>query len=319
MKIHPPSARQRGSIILAVFWIMAVMGMALVASMRVVSYQTDVVNSQLDGLEALQYAERGVAVATHRSTKPWSTLLKQNFEDGGYEARIESEGGRFDINYILTKPVPEEGTVDKLLLRQIFAEFGMDEQDQAAVADALKDWVDPGDGEENRGAERQTYEEMGQPNFPFNRPFFSLEEMRLVKGMDIVESYNPNWRDWFTTFSVAGLNLADAEPRLVAVALQTDLESLQKLEEEIAGADGIRETEDDVRTVGAQFAIENLSPDVTENYVLHRVTSPQNGTNLVERIESTGFVGDIRRRIILIIQGRNNSPRILDRREEFIQ
>ncbi len=302
---------RRGSTLLAVFWIMAVMSLAVVASMRVVSYQVDVVDSQLGGVEAVQYAERGVAIASNSVVERWDPLLRQNFENGGFQARIISEGARFNINHIILSE-------DKALLRLMFTEWGIDLDVAAEIADALKDWVDQGDTEELNGAEAPYYENQGFVNYPFNRPFYHLDEMRLVRGMDIVESFQPEWRDWFTVWSDGGLDLTAANAELIQVAIQGDIEDAQKIVEFADGPDGIRFTEDDPQSISVA-QVEELTgiSDGGQGLLNLRINS-SGGNNRVTRIESVGFVGDVRRRIVLIITNRNN-PQILDRRVEFVQ
>ncbi len=290
---------------------MAVMSLAVVASMRVVSYQVDVVDSQLGGVEAVQYAERGVAIASNSVVERWDPLLRQNFENGGFQARIISEGARFNINHIILSE-------DKALLRLMFTEWGIDLDVAAEIADALKDWVDQGDTEELNGAEAPYYENQGFVNYPFNRPFYHLDEMRLVRGMDIVESFQPEWRDWFTVWSDGGLDLTAANAELIQVAIQGDIEDAQKIVEFADGPDGIRFTEDDPQSISVA-QVEELTgiSDGGQGLLNLRINS-SGGNNRVTRIESVGFVGDVRRRIVLIITNRNN-PQILDRRVEFVQ
>ena len=320
MKILSPDNRdrslQRGSLILAVFWVMAVMGVALVASMRVVSYQTNVVNAQLDGVTALQYAERGVAIATNRSTKPWTSLLEQNFEEGGFKATLRSNGGRFNLNTILLQQ-PEP---DKELLRRMFTEWGMDVEDAEVAIDSLVDWVDRGELEEFNGAEERYYQSQGQPLFPYNRPFHSLDEARLVRGMDVVEAYNPNWRDWFTLWSSGKIDLSAASPEIIRVAIDGSREDAQRISEHVDGPDGIRFTEDDnIRQgqfPGPGWLVQELGLNDDQGLLANRIA---NAPDRIERIESEGFVGTVRRRIVLLVQNRRGNPQILDRREEFVK
>ena len=151
--------------------------------MRVVAYQVDVVDAQSSGIEARQQAEKGIAIAANPAVNPWEQqLLRQQFEDAtGYQATIESEGKAFNINYILLGR-------DKALIRVIFDYWGIESENASAIADALVDWVDAGDGEETNGAEIDYYENEGFLNQPYNRPFYHLDEMRLVRGMEIVEA-----------------------------------------------------------------------------------------------------------------------------------
>jgi len=303
---------QRGATMVAVFWIMAVMGLAIVASLRVARYQMEVVSSQIAGIEARQYAEMGIAIAANPKVEIWDPMLSQNFDNGnGFKAQIRSEGGRFNINYILM-------TEDKVLMRQIFAHWGIELDVASEITDALMDWYDSDHDIQLNGAERDWYEGQGFRNRPFNRPFYDLDEMRLVRGMDIVEAANPRWRNWFTVWSSGGLDINEAPAEYLAVAADGNVEDAISLVEIIDGPDGIRRTEDDQPFQQSQPAMEllGMSPDEIEQFGRRF----NGGTEQVTRIESIGFSGSVRRKIVLIIQNRNNGrPTILDRREELIQ
>jgi type II secretory pathway component PulK len=121
--------------------------------------------------------------------------------------KFSRKGGRFNINFILFSE-------DKALIRLIFAEWGIDFDTASEIADALIDWIDSDDDLELNGAERDFYEGQGIFEQPFNRPFYALEEMRLVRGMPLVEAANPNWRDWFTVWSSGGLDVNEAPGRI---------------------------------------------------------------------------------------------------------
>ncbi|MEO1832742.1 MAG: hypothetical protein ABGZ08_09430, partial [Akkermansiaceae bacterium] len=240
MKVFRHHNLERGATLIAVFWIIAVMGLALVATVKISRYQSEVASSQINGIEARQYAEMGINVAANPSVEEWDTnLLSQSFENGaGFNAQILSEGGRFNINFILFSE-------DKALIRLIFAEWGIDFDTASEIADALIDWIDTDDDLELNGAERDFYEGQGLFEQPFNRPFYALEEMRLVRGMPLVEAANPNWRDWFTVWSSGGLDVNEAPAEYIAVATETNIEAAVSLVEIVDGADGIRNTEDD--------------------------------------------------------------------------
>lgn len=308
------SSLRRGATLVAVFWIMAVLGLAIVASLRVVSYQIDVVDAQSAGIEARQAAEKGIAIAANPVVEPWEQqLLRQSFEDGtAFEARLSSEGKAFNINYILLQK-------DKALMRIILDYWGIETEDASAITDALVDWVDAGDGEETNGAEIDYYENEGFLNRPFNRPFYDLDEMRLVRGMDIVEAARPDWRKWFTLWSDGPLDLNYAPPELVAVAAEVDIEDAILLLQQIDGPDGIRETEDDIlfRNASEAFPILGLTAE-EEQRIGGRFTAG-NITSGVTRIESIGFSGDVQRKIVLILRNRRGNPVILDRREVLVQ
>lgn len=302
---------EKGATMIAVFWIMAVMGLALVASLRIARYQSSVAGSQMNGMEALQFAEMGLAVAANPQVKKWDFILNQNFgDDTGFQAKIVSEGGRFNINYILMSD-------DKPLIRLILAEWGVAFDQQGEIADALVDWIDSDGDVQLNGAELEYYEGQGYLNRPFNRPFYDLDEMRLVRGMNYVEAANPRWRDWFTVWSSGGLDISQAAPEFLAIAAEGNVEDAYSIREIVNGADGILNTEDDQPLpVGEAMSMMGMSPD-EQGEKGFRFSS---GNEVTERIESIGYAGAVRRKVVLIIRNREQGrPTILDRKEETIQ
>ena len=203
---------------------------------------------------------------------------------------------------------------DKALIRLIFAEWGIDFDTASEIADALIDWIDSDDDLELNGAERDFYEGQGIFEQPFNRPFYALEEMRLVRGMPLVEAANPNWRDWFTVWSSGGLDVNEAPAEYIAVAAETNVEAAVSLVEIVDGADGIRNTEDD-QPIDVPSALANLGINDPTGVIQARL----NANDQVTRIESVGYAGSVRRKLVLIINNRSQNPTMLDRKEIAIQ
>ena len=310
----PLSTNRPGSALVAVFWIMAVLALAVFAAVRVVYYDADVAASQINGFEALQAAEKGIAVAVNPAVQRDDGLLKRDFEenDTSYHARITSEAARFNINVILLRK-------DKQLLTDIFTDWGMELQDAQTLVDNLTDWVDAGDLTELNGAEIDWYEEQGRPNHPFNRPFYNLEEMRLVKDMDLLEGVNPHWKSWFTVWSNGKLDVNEAKAELIAAAAEVSIDEAQELVDYVLGPDLERDTEDDQRFAqGAQGLAEALNllgvSEFQQQIVAPRLTTSDTTT----RIVSDGRAGTVKRRITLVIRSRAGRPAILDRKEEII-
>ena len=308
MRISNNPSLKRGATLIAVFWIMAVMGLALVATVKISRYQSEVAGSQINGIEARQYAEMGINLAANPAVEEWDPILRQNFENSaGFEAKILSEGGRFNINFILFQE-------DKKLLRDIFQKWGIDFDVASEIADALVDWIDSDDDVNLNGAEFDYYEGQGFYNRPFNRPFYGLDEMRLVRGMNLVESANPRWRDWFTVWSSGGLDVQEAPAEFIAMATESNIEETIGIVEIVDGADAIRNTEDD-QPLSADQVITNLGIDDPTGVIRGRL----NSGDQVNRIESVGFAGSVRRKVVLIISNRSRNPSILDRKEVVIQ
>lgn len=152
------------------------------------------------------------------------------------------ESGKLPINSL------DEGT-----LFLLFNEMGFDADDSLILTNALLDWIDEDDEERIDGAESQTYAAAEWPFGASNRPLTSLEELAVVKGFRELffdEAGRPNayYRTLEDTVSVwadGTLNVnAVSELALRAYAGFSDPQ-IQALETYLAGADGMRGTEDD--------------------------------------------------------------------------
>ena len=299
-----------GSALIAVFWIMAILALAVFSAVRVVYLDADIAAAQVNGFDALQVAERGVSVAVNPLIQRDDPLLIWADEEKeiSYRARITSEAARFNINVLLLRK-------DKQLLTDILTDWGLVWEDAQMLVDNLTDWVDTGDLTELNGAEVDWYEDQGRPNHPFNRPFYSLDEMRLVKNMQMLEEVNPDWRNWFTVWSNGKLDLNEAAPELIAAAAEVSIEDAQDLVDYIVGPDRERDTEDDQRIQNLTEGLEILGVSDFQRPVIEPRLTVQDTTT---RIISVGQAGTVRRKITLIIRSRTGQPPILSRKEEII-
>jgi general secretion pathway protein K len=222
--------------------------------------------------------------------------------------KIESEGGRFNINAIILQN-------DKPLLREIFMKWGLELDEAQALSDAFGDWVDADDTVALKGAEKDYYEGEGRINQPFNRPFYDVSEMRLVRGMEQVEALYPDWRNWFTIWSGGGLDVNEATAELIAVAAEIDVSQADIIPETVRGTDGLRDTTDDVPYQNAAAALDQLGidtesrPDIAKRFTANDATT---------RIESIGTAEGARFKITVIVANRTGRPALLERTEEII-
>lgn len=300
----------RGLALMGVIWVIAVLSLACIAALRVITFDVDIAASDIHGARALQVAEMGIALGSHPQVQPFDPILQQmNEETGeGFQVKLESEAGRFNINAILLQD-------DKILLRDIFMSWGLDLDSAQAVADTLGDWTDSDDNVALNGAEVEEYERLGRINQPFNRPFYNVDEMRLVLGMDLVEAVRPDWREWFTIWSSGPLDVNDATAEMIAVAAEINVDQATVIPEMVRGVDGIRNTEDDVPFQNAGPALDLLGidvngrPDLAQRFTANDVTV---------RIESTGYAMGARRKITLIVRNRTGKPLLLQRTVEIV-
>ena len=83
-------------------------------------------------------------------------------------------------------------------------------------------------------------EKAGRINQPFNRPFYDIKEVRLVRGMDMVEAVRPDWQQWFTVWSGGALDLNEASAELIAAAAECSVEQAGIIPQTVSGVDGQR-------------------------------------------------------------------------------
>ena len=97
------SRSRRGAALLGVIWLIAILALACMAALRVISFDAEIASARIHGSRARQIAEMGIAVGSNPVVKRSDPILRQlNEETGeGFEVRVVSEGGRFNINYIL--------------------------------------------------------------------------------------------------------------------------------------------------------------------------------------------------------------------------
>ena len=302
--------KSRGAALMAVLWLIAILAMACMATLRVISFDMELASAKVHGSRARQVAEMGIAVGSNPVVKRSDPIL--HYEDGGagegYDAKVISEGGRFNINAIILQD-------DKALLKSMFMDWGLELEAAQEVADALTDWIDSDDDEQLNGAEKTYYEGEGRINQPFNRPFYDVNEVALVRGMDLVEALRPDWRDWFTIWSGGGLDLNEAPAELIAAAAEIPVEQAIIIPETVRGTDGERDTLDDVPFENAADALDLLGidaesrPDIAKRFTLNDATT---------RVESTGFAEGAKRKITVILRNRAGKPALLERTEEII-
>ncbi len=307
---HQPNSRRQGIALIAVLWLIAILSIAAITTLRVISFDTEITTAKVHGSRALQLAEMGIAIGANPVVKRNDPILHRVDEVKNEEIHVTltSESARYNINTLVLAE-------DKTLIRSIFIEWGMELDDAQALTDALTDWVDGDEEVALNGAEVEEYTKMGRINQPFNRPFYDIEEMRLVRGMNEMERLRPDWRNWFTVWSSGTLDLNEADAELISVAAEVTPEQASIIPETVRGTDGIRNTEDDVPFQDVASALSLLGIDAnTRQDIAQRFTVNDTTT----RINSTARSGDSKRRIITIVKNRTGKPILLSRTIEII-
>lgn len=302
MKLPLPSAPRQssGSALLAVLWIIALLTMLVATSSLLLMQDVDTIGTRRQMFRARMLAETGLAFASHGDVKPDDPILRQEIEPGvGYEVEMIGEDGRLNPNMLLQRE-------DRDTLRRVFTAWGVKLLDADVLIDALLDWVDQDDFNRLKGAERRHY---GRPGMPFNRPFRSIEEMALVRGMAEVEMIYPGWRDWFSLHASGLLDVNEAAPEIVSAITGANLMLAQQFQQRRLGRDGIRNTEDDVVAPDVQTALTALGAG---GYAAagggQGILTVQSASR---RIASRGVVGDFSKVITAVVRGGQGSVQIV--------
>lgn len=306
----PKPASRKGAALIAVLWLIAILSLASITTLRVIAFDMELVAAKVHGSRALHLAETGIAIGSNPVVERNDPLLNRIDEENNEEIRvtITSEGARFNINTLVLAE-------DKSMLRSIFIYWGLDLDSAQALADALNDWVDPDDLVALNGAEINEYEKIGRLNQPFNRPFYDINEVGYVIGMDQIEALRPDWREWFTVWSSGTLDLNEADADLIAAAAEVTEAQASIIPETVRGIDDVRGTEDDAPFQDVASALSLLGIDAeTRQDIAQRFTTDDTTT----RITSTARSADAKRRITVIVRNRTGRPALLDRSIEII-
>lgn len=314
-----------GSALIMVIWLISMLGMIVYAMLNIVKHDADLAIAQKQAFRARQVAEMGINWAMNPAVKKYDRdILEQTLEDGStFSARIRGEGGRMNINYML-----QQDESSRTFATKLFTLWGLDNDMADDLFDKMVDWTDTGDDNHLKGWEKQDYVALYGENtpYPFNRPFYNLDEMLLVPGWDLVVANLPDWRDYFTIYSAGKVDLNEAEAKvLAAVALALDgtsdpgrdfpdkLKEAGELVEDRWGPDGIEDTEDDIKFTAEDMsaALEKLGLNPSDS----AVTAIFGVNDQTTHIECVATVGDYRKRVVLIVRGRTGTPQILSREE----
>jgi len=295
MKNLRHASTEQGSALIAVFWMIAVLGMVLFAATKALHADTASTRMMRGRFFAKRYAEMGLEVARHPAIREDDPLLHGSFDDGGgFNVTLVAEEARLNVNHLIQ-------TGDKVLLRRLFTRWGFKPDFVAALCDALKDWIDEDNHISLNGAEKREYEKFGLTGMPFNRPFKAVEEMLNVRGMDLVNSERPDWREWFTVFGDGRVDVNDARPELISLLADVPMERVQPLITFRAGRDGAQHTRDDQRLSGVPQVAQMLG--VFHPQIVAQLTQWIQFAGPIRRIESVGSFGPLQRKLILITQG----------------
>jgi general secretion pathway protein K len=310
--------RRRGAALMLSLWALFLL------SAMVISWALNI-NSRIilsgyanRNIEALALACSGVEVAMTPNVSPATPALEASFGRGqSYETRMTGEGGRIDLNWIITNELTNPGSPQRELLRKYLENRGIDLNERDQMIDTLLDWVDPDNLVRNAGAEDE-----GGYKAPNKGKLDRIEELKNIKGWEEFTSA----KDWDADFTLQtsnagqagtaalGIDIAWASKDVLMALPGASEDRVDQFIEMRSGPDGIDGTEDDAFRQARTPAGGGGGFDQDQALAVLGYQSPQQLTGLilavpgnVWRAVSVGRSGDVARvvRVVFRKQGNN--------------
>ncbi len=289
---------EAGAALILVLWAILVLSAAIVGWVKVV--QQGILVSGRSGLEveALAMAHSGVVMALHPMVSRESPQLERSFSgQTGYRVRMEGEGGRLNLNWLLEGENPRR----LLILKRWMEGLGIGYEEREALVDCLMDYVDPDNLRRINGAE-----EDGDYR-PANRPFLSLDEVGRVRGSGVLLGV-PGWQENLTLYSGGRIDLSAAPLEILQLLPGVGQGQWERFVQYRNGRDGEVGTQDDpplnnLRGVQQLLGLTELQWKQLEPLV----TAKDN----VVRISSLGTAGKVGRQVEVVARKGGGNPAIL--------
>jgi general secretion pathway protein K len=307
MNTAAPQRRSRASALMLMIWAVLLMSLTVMGVVEYIGFSVSEATLANAEFRALYLAESGLAVGLHPSMRRGDTALKQKVgTDSGFDVVINYEGARIPINFLVDSRLSES-------VYNLFVYWGLSAEQASLAVDSLADWMDNDDDARPNGAESAYYQTLGIYDMPRQLGFINVDEMLLVRGMNVVDRLKPDWREYF---SVYGSGVIDLRTAFKDVLLAVAGSSEGDVDNYIArrdGADGIAGTEDDQRISDSE-AFRLLGIDGERAAAMRATLTSEDD---LRRITSTGYVGEKRAQIIVIARrGEDRSLTYLARIEE---
>lgn len=299
-------SRSAAAIMLAL-WALFVLSAMVISWALDINAQLTISSSANRLLEATAMACSGAEVAMHPLVKPSSPLLHRSVAPNqSYDARMSGEGGRLNLNAILTVALTDPNSPYVELLRRYLEVKGVQLNERDHMMDCLLDWVDPDNLVRLDGAE----EEPGYK--PSNALLKSLDEVKRVRGWEEFTS-RPDWDEDFTLAQGVGpqidINWASRDLLLSLPGMTEGL--VDRFLQIRRGPDDVEGTEDDVLFTNAaaggdvQIALGLRGDQFNQLAGLITVTDP------VVRVVSIGTSANVTRTVRMVIFKKDNAIRLL--------
>ncbi len=282
--------RRSGSALLAVFWAVIVLSMGVTSWFLWLQERLKSYAQESRSAEALAMAHSGVAVALNPKVDRYSSLLEAQLgPDIGYRVRIEGEGGRINLPWILTGQDPQRLAVFKQWLEFV---IGVEPQARDRLVDCLLDYVDADN------VSRLNGQEDSLDYHPANRMIQSLDELKRIPGIDPLLAY-PGWADLLTMESQNRIDVMEAPEELLRLLPGLGEGQVQRWIQVRAGMDQVLHTFDDPKFTGNEQFFSALAVNKQFQDVLKDLITVNDPT---VRIYSEGYSAKVVRQVEVVVR-----------------
>jgi hypothetical protein len=227
--------RQQGSSLLLVMWALLLLSAATFGWVAWVQARLVTHGEESRAMEARFMAHSGVTLALHPQVTLLTPLPPEELISGaGYELRIQSEGGKLNLNWLMRGEEP----MKIAMFKQWLTRRGLDLHECEVFVDCLLDYIDADNVKRLNGAEDDG------DYHPANRELRSVEELAQVRGAGPLTS-QPGWQEELTIYSQGPIDLSAASAEVLEILPGLGETRIQKFLELRRGPDGLDGTADD--------------------------------------------------------------------------
>jgi hypothetical protein len=304
------SRRSRASVLILALWALLLLSAAIFAWVKFIDQSIIITGDRNNGLEAKALAHSGVMVALNPPVTRLTPLLSQQINASrGYKVQMTGEGGRLNLNWLLT-PAQNPDAGKLAIFQRYLQRRGLTIQQQLRLIDCTLDWLTPGNVPRLNGAKADA-----DYHPPGRGVFLSVDELAQVKGTQPLVSQT-GWQEDFTIYTNPGLIDLQAAGRRVLEALPGigDANVMRFLQVR-QGPDGIDGTIDDhifksVPEAISYLGVGSLQAQLLSNYVF--LDDPAQPT---VHIRSNGQCGNVVRHVEVVAKKQGLQPIILSWKE----
>ena len=292
-----------GVALIVVLWAVALISAAMLGLAAILQRQLGQEVAALQNSRATLVAESGLQMALNPQIQPAiaaeaSRVLSAELQPGwGVPVRFEigaedlrGEDGKINLNaFDVLTPAGREFT--RRILTNLLGSWEVNPTTSSAFIDAFLDFLDP---DRNPTGANEATEERAR-----NAPLENMDELEGVLGWAQVmeESRVKDWREKFTIYGSGRLSLKTADADVIEAWLGLSPGAAANFVQNRLGPDQIFGSQDDQVNVAL---LGNLSPEAQ--------TRINTGSEDLWRVTSTGYVGEVKRRIVALIS--RNPPQI---------